>query len=127
MGGKTKSERHKERKTKRRKETKRKAKIHKNQVLGYRRLLDRARRAKRRREQREHTRQRQRKFKFRVKVVRYFYQLRELGVSEKEAVELTYEKYRPREASQLPLSVRTIRNWVSQVRKAKGQIGRAHV
>lgn len=120
MDGKTKSERHQERKTKRRKESKRKAKIHKNQVLGYRRLLDRARRAKRRREQREHTGQRQRKFKFRVKVVRYFYQLRELGVSEKEAVELTYEAYRPREASHLPLSVRTIRNWVSQVRKAKG-------
>lgn len=120
MKGKTKSERHQQRKAKKRKEAKRKAKIHKNQVLAYRRLLDRARRARRRREQREQTQQRQRKFKFRVKVVRYFYQLRELGVSEKKAVKLTYQKYRPREASHLPLSARTIRNWTGQVRKAKG-------
>ena len=120
MNGKTKLEKHQEHKAKKRQEAKRKAKIHKNQVLGYRRLLDQARRAKRRREQRDHSRERQRKFKFRVKVVRYFYQLRELGVSEKGSVGLTYEKYQSREASHLPLSVRTIRNWASQVRKAKG-------
>lgn len=120
MNGKTRAEQHQECKAQKRKEAKRKAKIYKNQVLAYRRQLDKARRARRRREQREHTRQRQRKFKFRVKVVRYFHQLREIGLSEQEAVELTYEKYQPREAWHLLLSLSTIRNWVRQVRKAKG-------
>jgi len=120
MNGKTKSERHQERKAKKRKEAKRKAKIHKNQVLAYRRQLDRARRARRRREQREHTEKRQRKFKFRVKVVHYFHRLRELGVSEKEAVKQTYEKYRPLEEWHLALSHSTIRNWVRQVKRANG-------
>ena len=46
MNGKTKSERDQERKAKKRKEGKRKAKIHKNQVLAYRRQLDRARGAR---------------------------------------------------------------------------------
>lgn len=120
MKGKTKAERQQARKFERRKEAKRKAKVHKNRVLAYRRQLDRARRARRRREQREHTQKRQRKFKFRVKVVRYFHQLRELGVSEKEAVKMTCEKYRPREQWHFSLSASTIRNWVRQVRKAKG-------
>ncbi|MCP3906492.1 MAG: transposase [Oceanicoccus sp.] len=120
MNGKTKSERHQERKAKKRKEGKRKAKLHKNRVLAYRRQIDRARRARRRREQREHTKKRQRKFKFRVKVVRYFQWLREMGVPEKKAVEMTYEKYRPREQWHLPLSFSTIRNWVRQVKRAKG-------
>ncbi len=120
MKGKTKAERQQARKLKRRKEAKRKAKVHKNRVLAYRRQIDRARRARRRREQREHTQKRQRKFKFRVKVVRYFHQLRELEVSEKEAVEMTYEKYRPREQWHFSLSPSTIRNWVRQVRKANG-------
>jgi transposase InsO family protein len=120
MNGKTKSERHQERKDKKRQEVKRKAKIHKNQMLGYRRQLDRARHARQRREQREHTQKRQRQFKFRVKVVRYFHGLRQLGVSEQAAVEMTYEKYRAREAWHFSLSPSTIRNWVRQVRKAKG-------
>ena len=120
MKGKTKTERQQARKLERRKEAKRKAKVHKNQILAYRRQMDRARRARRRREQREHTQKRQRKFKFRVKVVRYFHQLRELGVSEKEAVEMTYEKYCPREQWHFSLSASTIRTWVRQVRKAKG-------
>jgi transposase InsO family protein len=120
MNGKTKSERLQEHKDKKRKEAKRKAKIYKNHVLAYRRQLDRARRARRRREQREQTQKRQRKFKFRVKVVRYFHRLRALGASEQEAVELTYEQYRPREGWHLPLSPSTIRNWVRQVRKGKG-------
>ena len=120
MNGRTKSDWHQECKAEKRKEAKRKAKIYKNQVLAYRRSLDRARRARRRREQREHTQERQRKFKFRVKVVRYFHRLRELGLSEKETVKLTYEQYRPREQGHLSLSVRTIRHWVAQVRKANG-------
>ncbi len=120
MNGKTKSKQRQEHKAKKRKKAKRKAKLHKKQVLAYRRQLDRARRARRRREQREHTQKRQRKFKFRVKVVRYFHQLRELGVSEKRAVELTYEKYRPREQWHLALSASTIRNWVRQVKNANG-------
>ena len=120
MNGKTKPERHQERQNKKRKEAKRKAKIHKNQVLAYRRQLDRARCARRRREQRAGTQKRQRKFKFRVKVVRYFHRLRKLSVSEQEAVEMTYEQYRPREAWHLPLSPSTIRNWVRQVRRTNG-------
>ena len=120
MKGKTKTERQQARKLERRKEAKRKAKVQKNQVLAYRRQIDRARRARRRREQREQTQKRQRKFKFRVKVVRYFHQLRELGVSEKEAVEMTYAKYHSREQWHFSLSSSTIRNWVRQVRKAKG-------
>ncbi len=120
MNGKTKSERHQNRKKQERKEAKRKAKVHKNQILAYRRQLDRARRARQRREQREHTQKRQRQFRFRVKVVRYFQQLRNLGVSEQEAVNWSYEKYRPREAWHFALSPSTIRNWVRQVRQAKG-------
>ncbi len=120
MNGKTKSEWHQERKKQKRKEAKRKAKVHKNQILAYRRQLDRARRARQRRELREHTQKRQRQFKFRVKVVRYFHQLRDLGVSEQEAVNLTYEKYQPREAWHFALSASTIRNWVRQVRQANG-------
>ena len=120
MNGKTKKEQSQTRKTKKRKEGKRIKKIHKNQVLAYRRQLDKARRARQRREQREHTHKRQRQFKFRVKVVRYFHRLRELGVSEKEAVAMTYEKYRPREEWHFSLSVSTIRNWVRQVRRADG-------
>jgi transposase InsO family protein len=120
MSGKTKSKRQQEQKAEKRKEAKRKAKIQKNQVLAYRRQLDRARRARQRRERREHTRKRQRQFKFRVKVVRYFHQLRELGVSEQEAIKLTYEKYRPCEAWHFALSASTIRNWVRQVRQANG-------
>ncbi len=120
MNGKTKSERHQNHKKQKRKEAKRKAKVHKNQILAYRRHLDRARRARRRREQREYTQKRRRKFKFRVKVVRYFHQLRDLGVSEQEAVKLTYEKYQPREDWHFALSASTIRNWVRQVRQTKG-------
>jgi putative transposase len=120
MNGKTRPAQHQERKAQQRKEAKRKAKIHKNQVLAYRRQLDRARRARRRREQREHTYKRQRKFRFRVKVVRYFHQLRQLGLSEQEAVKLTYEKYRARQGWHLPLSASTIRNWVRQVKRGQG-------
>ena len=121
MNGKSRSEQSQERKAKKRKEAKRKAKIHKKQVLAYRRQLDKARRARQRREQREHTQKRQRQFKFRVKVVRYFHRLRESGVSEKEAVAMTYEKYRPREEGHFSLSASTIRNWVRQVRRAGGR------
>lgn len=61
-----------------------------------------------------------REFRFRVKVVRYFHRLREQGVLEKRAVELTLEKYRPRKKGDLRLSASTIRNWVRQVKRAKG-------
>ena len=120
MNGKPKTERCQEQKAKKGKEAKRKAKIHKNQVLAYRRQLDRARRARQRREKREHTRKWQRQFKFRVKVVRYFHRLRGLGVSEKEAVAMTYDKYRPREEWHFSVSASTIRHWVRQVRRAGG-------
>lgn len=120
MNGKSKAERQQERKNQKRKEAKRKAKTYKNQVLAYRRQLDRARRARQRREQRERTEQRRRVFKFRVKVVRYYHQLRGQGLSEKRAVAYTLEKYQPRAGWHLPLSASTIRNWVRQVRRANG-------
>ena len=112
--------RHQECKNKQREQAKRKAKVYKSLVLARRRQWDRTRRARERRERREHTRRITREFRFRVKVVRYFHQLRERGVSEKQAVELTLEKYRPREKGNLRLSASTIRNWVRQVKRAKG-------
>ena len=118
-----KQEQHQEHKSKQRERAKRKAKVHKNLVLTQRRQWDRARRARRRREQREHTQRRQRRFRFRVKVVRYFYQLRQCGVSEKQAVKFTLDKYRPRKKGDLRLSASTIRNWVRQVKRAKGDYG----
>ena len=101
-----------ERKAKSRERAKRKAKNHKGQVLARRRQWDRARRARERRERREHNRHRQREFRFRVKVVRYFHRLRGQGVSEKRAVELSLDKYHPRQKGDLRLSGSTIRNWV---------------
>lgn len=116
----TKQERNQERKTTRREQAKRKAKAYKRLVLARRRQWDRARRAQERRERREHTRRIMREFRFRVKVVNYFHQLRDLGVPEKRAIELTLEKYRPREEGDLRLSASTIRGWVRQVKRANG-------
>jgi transposase InsO family protein len=118
-----KQKQHQERKAKRRDQAKRKVKTYKGRVLAARRQWDRARRARERRERREHTQYRQRQFKFRVKVVRYFHQLRERGVSEKQAVKLTLERYRPRKKGDLRLSASTIRNWVRQVKRANGHYG----
>ena len=112
--------RHQECKTKRQENAKRKAKVHKGQVLACRRQMDRARRARQRREKREHTQQRQREFAFRVKVARYYQDLRERGVPEQQAVEYTLDQYRPRADGDLPVSVSTIRHWVRQVKQAGG-------
>lgn len=116
----SKQKRRQERKAKRRERARRKAKVHKGQVLARRRQWDRARRARERRERREHNRRTQREFKFRVKVVRYFHRLRGQGVSEKRAVELSLDKYHPRQKGELRLSRSTIRNWVRQVKRAHG-------
>jgi transposase InsO family protein len=113
-----KQKRHQEKEVQQREQAKRKAKVYKNQALARRRQVDRARRARQRRERQEHTQRRQREFKFRVKVVRYFHRLRQQDVSEKRAVELTLDKYRPRQKGDLRLSASTIRNWVRQVRRA---------
>ena len=115
-----KKEQRQERKAKRRERARRKAKVHKGQVLARRRQWDRARRARERRERRERHRRTQREFKFRVKVVRHFHRLREQGVLEKRAVELSLDKYRPRQKGDLRLSCSTIRNWVRQVKRAHG-------
>jgi transposase InsO family protein len=119
-GTAAKQKRHQEQKAKQKERAKRKAKAYKRLVLARRRRMDRARRARQRRERREHTRRRQREFIFRVKVVRYFHRLRQQGVSEKQAVEFTLEKYRPRKKGDLRLSASTIRNWVRQVKRADG-------
>ena len=115
-----KQKRHQECKVKQKEQAKRKARVYKSKVLARRRQMDRARRARQRRERREHTQRRQREFKFRVKVVRYFHRLRQQGISEKRAVELTLDKYRPRKKGDLRLSASTIRNWVRQVKRANG-------
>jgi len=112
--------RHQKHKAKQKEQAKRKAKAYKSLVLAHRRQMDRARRARERREWREHTRRRQREFKFRVKVVRYFHQLRQQGVSEKRAVKLTLDKYHPRKEGDWRLSTSTFRNWVRQVKRANG-------
>lgn len=112
--------RHQESKKQQREQAKRKAKAYKSLVLAHRRQWDRTRRAQERRERKEHTRRIMHEFRFRVKVVRHFDRLREQGVSEKRAVELTLEKYRPRKKGDLCLSASTIRNWVRQVKRAKG-------
>jgi transposase InsO family protein len=52
--------------------------------------------------------------------VRHFHRLREQGVLEKRAVELSLDKYRPRQKGDLRLSCSTIRNWVRQVKRAHG-------
>lgn len=116
----TKQKRHQEKKAQQRQQAKRKVKVYKNRVLAWRRQMDRARRARQRRERLEHTQRRQREFRFRVKVVRYFHRLRQQGVSEKRAVELTLDKYGPRQRGDLRLSASTVRNWVRQVRQANG-------
>ena len=121
MNGSTaRQQRDQEHKTKRKENAKRKAKVHKGQVLACRRQMDRARRARQRREKREHTQQRQREFAFRVKVVRYYQDLRERGVPEQQAVEYTWDQYRPRAEDDWPVSVSTIRHWVRQVKQAGG-------
>jgi len=116
----TKQERKREHTTTRRERAKRKGKAYKRLVLARRRQWDRARRAQERRERREHTRRIVREFRFRVKVVNYFHQLRDLDVSEKRAIELTLEKYRPREEGDFRLSTSTIRGWVRRVKYANG-------
>jgi hypothetical protein len=118
-----KQKRHQEHEAKQKEGAKRKAKSYKRLVLARRRQVDFARRARQRREQREHTQRRRREFVFRVKVVRYFHRLRQLGTLEKRAVELTLDKYRPREKGDLRLSASTIRNWVRQVKRANGDYG----
>ena len=118
-----KQKRHQEHKAKQKEGAKRKTKSYKRLVLARRRQVDFARRARQRREQREHTQRRRREFVFRVKVVRYFHRLRQLGTLEKRAVELTLDKYRPREKGDLRLSASTIRNWVRQVKRAHGDYG----
>lgn len=116
----TKQKQRQERKAKRRERATRKAKVHKRQVLARRRQWDRARRASERRERRDHHRRTQREFRFRVKVVRHFHRLRGQGISEQRAVELSWDKYRPRQEGDLRLSQSTIRNWVRQVKRAHG-------
>lgn len=78
------------------------------------------RRAQERRERREHTRRIMREFRFRVEVTNYFQQLRDLGVPERRAIELTLEKYHPREEGDLRLSASTIRGWVRKIKRANG-------
>ena len=101
----------------------RKTKVYKHQVLAGRRRADRARREQRR-AQRQQDEKARRQFRFRVRVVHYYQQLmRQDGMTEQRAVELTVEKYRPRKKEHQPLSASTLRKWVQQVKQADGNYG----
>jgi transposase InsO family protein len=118
-----KRQRNQERKAQRQQTKQRKAKVYKHQVLAGRRRADRARREQRR-AQRQQDEKARRQFRFRVRVVRYYYQLRRQdGMTEQRAVELTVAKYRPRKKEHQPLSASTLRNWVRQVKQADGNYG----
>ena len=93
----------------------RKAKVSKGQTHSARREADRAKRA-RRRARTEARKQARWIFRFRVKVVRYYNQLRK-QVKEKRAIELTLARYAPREDWHQPLSASTIRRWARIVRR----------
>lgn len=87
----------------------RKAKVCKAQTLSARRQHDRARRAaKRAGVSQKHARQRQ--YKFRVKVVRYYRQVREQE-SEQRAIALTLARYQPTQPGHFPLCASSIRQW----------------
>lgn len=89
--------------------TQRKPKVNKAQTYSGRRRADRCRRV----QQRVRTIRRQemhRQYKFRVKVVRYYWQLRK-QVSEKRAIELTLARWQPTEPWHCPLCASSIRQW----------------
>jgi len=88
---------------------KRKKKVSKAQTLAGRRRADKARR-ERSRAKAKRRRENQRAFKFRVKVVRWYRDLKQ-RLPEKRAVQLVMEKYGPTEAWHFKLSVSTIRRW----------------
>jgi len=118
-----KRQRNQEHKAQRQQAKQRKAKVYKHQVLAGRRRADRARREQRR-ARRQQDDQARRQFRFRVRVVRYYHQLmRQDGMTEQRAVELTVEKYRPRKKEHQPLSASTLRNWVRHVKQADGNSG----
>jgi len=118
-----KRQRKQERQAQRQQAKQRKAKVYKHQVLAGRRRADRARREQRR-AQRQQDDKAHRQFRFRVRVVRYYHQLlRQDGMTEQRAVDLTVEKYRPRKKEHQALSASTLRNWVRQVQQADGNYG----
>jgi len=98
-----------------RKAKQRKAKVSKAQTYNGRRRADRAQRAQRRarteRRQRE-----QQQFKFRVRVARYYGNLRE-QVPEKRAIELTLARWQPTEPWHFPLCASSIRQWHRTVQR----------
>lgn len=88
----------------------RKAKVSKHQTFSGRRRADRAIRA-RRRARTERRQAERRQFKFRVKVVCFYRRLRQQGVAEKRAVELTLARWQPTEAWHFALCASSIRQW----------------
>lgn len=87
----------------------RKKKVSQAQTISARRRADRARR-ERNRPRNKRRREARRAYRFRVKVVRYYRQLKP-HTSERKAIALVLEKYAPREAWQQKLSPSTIRRW----------------
>lgn len=96
----------------------RKKKVSKHQTYSGRRQADRVRRVNRR-ERAVQRRQARRKFKFRVRVVRFYRNLRQQpGMLEKRAIELTLAHWAPREAWHFPLCASSIRQWHRRVKQA---------
>lgn len=93
----------------------RKAKVSKAQTYNGRRQADRARRA-RQRARADRREKNQRQFRFRVKVVRFYQQLR-TQVSEKRAIELTLARWQPTQPEHFPLSASSIRAWHRTVQR----------
>ncbi len=110
-------------KTKRDSVKQRKAKVYKSQTLAARRRADRARREQHR-PQRQRDEKARRQFRFRVRVVRHYQRLlRQDGMTQQRALELTVAKYQPREKWHLPLSASTLRRWVRLLTQAHGNYG----
>ena len=95
----------------------RKRKISKGQTYSARRNADRRRRTRRRNRTERRKRMRQH-YKFKVKVVRYYRQLRQ-QVSEKEAAQRTLARWQPTKPEHFPLCLSSIRQWNRVVGKTK--------
>ncbi len=88
----------------------RKPKISKAQTYSGRRNADRIKQAHHRARTERRKRER-RQYKFRIKVIRYYRQLRQQNVTEKRAIEMTLARFQPTEEWHFPLCASSIRQW----------------
>lgn len=92
---------------------KRKRKVQKGQTYNARRNADRAQRARKRARTERRERMR-RHYKFKVRIVRYYRQLRE-QMSEQEAARRTLARWQPTQPWHFPLCLSSIRQWHREV------------